>query len=139
MDTKLDRLLSGGEGQCEELLCTPHHIGYKTGYIGIDWNHFNSSVSPVVEIISMHGCAESFVARHKYLHTMGPRSGENTYQGGFAHGLHFGVVGSTDHHNAAPGSYGVGRTVLYALDVSREGIWRAIRTRMTAAASGGSD
>ena len=135
-DDRLDRLISGDESQQDRFLCTPHHIGYKTGYRGINWNLFNPSVSPLVEIISMHGCAESFDARQKYLHTMGPRSGENTYQGGLERGYHFGVVGSTDHHNAAPGSYGYGRTVLYAESLSRDSVWDALRMRMTAAASG---
>lgn len=135
-DDRLNMLLSGGEAQQERFLCTPHHIGYRTGYRGINWDRYNPSVSPVIEIISMHGCAESFEARQKYLHTMGPRSGDNTYQGGLARGYHFGVVGSTDHHNAAPGSYGYGRTVLFAEELTRDSIWNGLRNRMTAAASG---
>lgn len=135
-DERLDDLLRGSVEQQERFLCTPHHIGYRKGYRGINWDRFNPDVSPVVEIISMHGCAESFEARQKYLHTMGPRSGENTYQGGLARGYHFGVVGSTDHHNAAPGSYGYGRTVLYAETLSRDSIWNALRDRATSAASG---
>lgn len=135
-DDRLDKLLAGGLDQQDRFLCTPHHIGYKKGYRGIDWDRFNPYVSPLVEIISMHGCAESFDARQKYLHTMGPRSGENTYQGGLARGLHFGVVGSTDHHNAAPGSYGYGRTVLFAEELTRDDVWNALRDRATCAASG---
>ena len=135
-DDRLNELLRGSEEQQERFLCTPHHIGYRKGYRGINWDRYNPAVSPVVEIISMHGCAESFEARQKYLHTMGPRSGENTYQGGLGRGYHFGVVGSTDHHNAAPGSYGYGRTVLFAEKLSRESVWNGLRHRMTSAASG---
>ena len=40
-------------------MLTPHHIGYRQGYRGINWNTFDETVSPVVEIVSMHGCAES--------------------------------------------------------------------------------
>ena len=135
-DRRLDILLSGGIDQQDELLCTPHHIGYKTGYRGINWQYFNENVSPLVEIASMHGCAESFETRLKYLHTMGPRCGQNTYQGGLEQGFHFGVVGSTDHHNAAPGSYGSGRTVLYAKELTRDSIWNALRNRDTSCATG---
>ncbi len=135
-DERLNMLLAGDKEQQERFLCTPHHIGYKEGYRGICWDRYNPEVSPVIEIISMHGCAESFEARQKYLHTMGPRSGENTYQGGLGRGYHFGVVGSTDHHNAAPGSYGYGRTVLFADKLSRDSVWKGLRSRMTAAASG---
>lgn len=135
-DERLRNLLEGGEDQQERFLCTPHHIGYKQGYRGINWDEFNEAVSPVVEICSMHGCAESMETRLKYMHTMGPRSNRNTYQGGLKEGHHFGVVGSTDHHNSAPGSYGSGRTVLYADSLNRDSVWNALRNRRTLAAVG---
>ncbi|MGN0907431.1 MAG: hypothetical protein ACI4NM_09810 [Bullifex sp.] len=135
-DKRLDELLRGDESQTERFLSTPHHIGYKEGYRGISWSHFNEAVSPLVEIVSMHGCAESFEARPSYLHTMGPRSGRNTYQGGLSLGKHFGVTGSTDHHNAAPGSYGSGRTVVFLPSLTRDNVWSALRSRKTSAASG---
>lgn len=135
-DNRLTNLLNGDEKQTDRFLSTPHHIGYKEGYRGISWKHFNEKVSPVVEIVSMHGCAESYEARPMYLHTMGPRSGKNTYQGGLSLKHHFGVVGSTDHHNAAPGSYGSGRTVVFLEKLDRESVWNALKTRHTSAASG---
>jgi len=135
-DVRLKVLLSGDESQQEKFLCIPHHIGYRTGYRGINWRLFNARVSPLVEIVSMHGCAESLEAKNRYLHTMGPRYNQNTYQGGLKQGHHFGVVGSTDHHNAAPGSYGFGRTVLYADRLDRNSVWNALCNRNTAAATG---
>ena len=84
----------------------------------------------------MHGAAESTESRLKYLHTMGPRSCSNTYQGGLVLGHHFGVTGSTDHHNASPGSYGFGRTVLWADDLSRDSIWSGLVGRFTSAVTG---
>lgn len=135
-DLRLKRLLQADEGQRDRFICTPHHIGYKKGYRGINWDEFNETVSPLVEICSMHGCAESMETRLKYMHTMGPRSGLNTYQGGLSKKYHFGVCGSTDHHNSAPGSYGAGRTVLYASCLDRDEIWKSLNDRKTCAAVG---
>ncbi len=135
-DDRLTKLLNGDENQTERFLSIPHHIGYKEGYRGINWNYFNEKVSPIVEIVSMHGCAESYESRPMYLHTMGPRSEKNTYQGGLNLSKHFGVVGSTDHHNAAPGSYGSGRTVIFLPKLDREGVWNALKARHTSATSG---
>ncbi len=135
-DMRLINLVNANEDQREKYLCTPHHIGYKEGWRGISWSHYREEPSPLIEIISMHGCSESYEATPKYLHTMGPRSEMNTYQGGLQLGKHFGVVGSTDHHNSAPGSYGFGRTVLYAKALSRDSVWSALVDRATSAASG---
>ncbi len=135
-DLRLKNLIEGESSQKERFLPIPHHIGYKKGYRGINFDEFNENVSPLIEIISMHGCAESPEARIGYMHTMGPRSSTNTYQGGLKRGLHFGVTGSTDHHNAAPGSYGFGRTLLWAESLSRDNVWSSFNDRNTIALSG---
>jgi hypothetical protein len=57
-------------------------------------------------------------------------------QHGLALGHHFGVIGSTDHHSAYPGSYGHGRTGLWAKDLTRDGIWEALTERRTYALTG---
>ncbi len=114
----------------------PHHIGYHQGYRGINWAAFTPEFSPVVEIMSMHGCAESADAPRPYLHTMGPRNWESTYQYGLAQGHIVGVKGSTDHHSAHPGSYGHGRLGVWAEALTREAIWDAIHARRTVALTG---
>ncbi|MGL1890054.1 MAG: DUF3604 domain-containing protein [Spirochaetaceae bacterium] len=114
----------------------PHHIGYKQGFRGINWKTFNEDVSPVVEIISMHGCSESEDAPFSSLHTMGPRNYENTMQAGLEAGHHFGIIGSTDHHSAHPGSYGHGVMAVLSESLTRESIWDAIINRRTYAISG---
>ena len=114
----------------------PHHLGYKTGYRGINWDSFSEAASPLVEIVSMHGCCESDDAPFPYLHTMGPRNSRNTMQAGLAKGHHFGVTGSTDHHSAHPGSYGFGKTGVWAEALTREAIWEAFEKRRTFAVSG---
>lgn len=118
------------------LLLIPHHIGYQTGFRGINWESFEEALSPVIEIISMHGCAESEEAPFPYLHTMGPRVGANTMQGGLDRGLRFGVIGSTDHHNAHPGSFGHGRVAVWAQELTRDALWQALCDRRSYAVSG---
>ena len=135
-DLRLQKLIDENDPSASGVMAFPHHIGYKTGYRGIDWDSFNEKTTPLVEIISMHGCAESHDNPFRYLHTMGPRSGRNTMQGGLKDGHFFGVIGNTDHHNASPGSYGFGRTGLWADDRSRDGVWDALLSRRTVALSG---
>ena len=118
------------------VMANPHHIGYHRGSRGINWDHYDPRFAPVVEMMSMHGCAESDVSPKPYLHTMGPCDVTSTMQYGLAQGHVFGVVGSTDHHSAHPGSYGHGRMGVWAEDLAREAIWDAIFARRTYALTG---
>lgn len=119
-----------------DCMLLPHHIGYKQGYRGINWATYTQELSPVVEIMSMHGASESAEAPYPYLHTMGPRDGHSMYQYGLSQGHIVGVMGSTDHHSAHPGSYGHGRLAVWATDLTREDIWEAIQQRRTVALTG---
>jgi hypothetical protein len=119
-----------------ETLLVPHHIGYLTGYRGINWSAFTSEFSPVVEIISFHGLSEHTEAPFPYLHSMGPRDGRSTVQYGLKQGHVFGFIGSTDHHSAHPGHYGYGRLAVWAETLARNSIWDAIRARRTVALTG---
>ena len=114
----------------------PHHIGYRSGYRGLNWQAFSEEFSPVVEILSMHGLAESEDGPYPYLHGMGPRSSQGTLQHGLAMGKVVGVIGSTDHHAAYPGSYGHGRLAVWASEPTRAAIWEAIAARRTYALTG---
>jgi len=117
-------------------LVIPHHIGYSRGYRGINWGHFDEAASPFVEIYSMHGCSESDTAPYPMLHTMGPRDYGSTAEFGFKQGRRFGLVASTDHHSAYPGSWGDGRMAVYATELTRESIWSAFLNRRTYAVTG---
>lgn len=119
-----------------DCLLLPHHIGYKQGYRGINWATYTEELSPIVEIMSMHGASESPEAAYPYLHTMGPRHWHSTYQYGLSQGHIVGVMGSTDHHSAHPGSYGHGRLGVWAQDCTRDAIWDAIKRRRTVALTG---
>jgi hypothetical protein len=83
---EMRQALRGWQARGTDALLLPHHIGYKQGYRGINWQTFNPEFSPVVEIMSMHGASESPDAPYPYLHTMGPRDWHSTYQYGLAQG-----------------------------------------------------
>ncbi len=114
----------------------PHHIGYRTGARGINWDTFEEALSPVVEMISMHGCSETSLTDRPFLHSMGPSNGTNTIHHGLNRGFVFGVVGNTDHHSGFPGSYGHGRSAVFAAENTSEAIWDAIHARHTGALTG---
>lgn len=114
----------------------PHHIGYKRGSRGINWQAFTDELSPVAEIFSFHGLSESSEGPYPYLHSMGPRHEHSTAQYGWSQGRVFGVIGSTDHHNAFPGSYGFGRLGVWSESLTREAIWDALGRRRTYALTG---
>jgi hypothetical protein len=123
-------------GSSIEVVAIPHHIGYKRGQRGINWDTFSSEFSPVVEIISMHGLAEADENTRPYLHSMGPCDHRSTMQYGLEKGCVFGVIGSTDHHSAHPGSHGHGRTGIWAEGNSRSAVWEAFLERRTYALTG---
>ncbi|HCQ64656.1 MAG TPA: hypothetical protein DIU07_05515 [Rhodobacteraceae bacterium] len=117
-------------------LAFPHHIGYRTGARGINWETFDPDLSPFVEMFSMHGCAETSETDRPYLHSMGPVDGRSTMAHGLAEGHVFGVVANTDHHSGFPGSYGHGRMSLLAPAHDRNAFWEAMRARHTTALTG---
>jgi hypothetical protein len=114
----------------------PHHIGYAAGYRGIDWRHFREEITPFVEIFSLHGCSESDAAPFPMLHDMGPRDFGSTAEAGWQLGHRFGIIASTDHHSAYPGSHGDGRLGVFATALTREALWEALRARRVFAATG---
>jgi hypothetical protein len=114
----------------------PHHIGYQQGSRGINWAAFDAKLAPVAEIFSFHGSAFGSEGAYPYLHSMGPRDQRSTAQSGWEQGHVVGVVGSTDHHNAMPGSYGYGKLGVWADSLTRRDIWNAIQARRTYALTG---
>lgn len=114
----------------------PHHMGYRQGYRGANWAAFREELSPVAEVYSFHGLSVGSEGPYPYLHSMGPRHEQSTAQFGWEQGHVFGVIGSTDHHNAFPGSYGYGRLAVWAQELSRAEIWSAIAQRRTYAVTG---
>ena len=114
----------------------PHHIGYRLGARGINWGSFNEDLSPILEIVSMHGCSETSMMDRPFLHSMGPSDGHSTARHGLDQGYIFGFLGNTDHHSAYPGSYGHGRSAVYAAENDRTALWDAVGQRRTNALTG---
>lgn len=114
----------------------PHHIGYRVGARGINWQSFSEDLSPVLEMISMHGCSETSLTDRPFLHSMGPCDGANTVHNGLNSGHVFGVLGNTDHHSGYPGSYGHGRGAVYTAENTSEAVWSGIHARRTNALTG---
>jgi hypothetical protein len=119
-----------------EPLVLPHHIGYATGFRGIDWHHFDEQRSPLVEIFSNHGCSEADDAPYPYHHNMGPRFGGSTARAGLMAGHRFGFYAGTDSHDGYPGHYGHGRVGVLAERLDREHLWESLRARRTIASTG---
>lgn len=114
----------------------PHHLGYRRGARGVNWEAFTEEFSPVAEIVSMHGCSETDESSRPFLANMGPSEGRSTLRFGLAQGHRFGVIGSTDHHSAHPGSYGHGLAGVWARALTRPGLWEALGARRTFALTG---
>jgi hypothetical protein len=117
-------------------IAIPHHIGYRAGYRGINWEEYSEDCSPFVEIFSLHGCSLSTDAAYPMLHDMGPRDFCSTAEHGWGLGHKFGIVGGTDHHAAYPGSHGDGRMGVFAEANTREALFDAFNKRRVYAATG---
>ena len=130
------RALDATRARGSRAMMIPHHICYVPGFRGVNWDDFDARYSPVVEIVSMHGCGESDDGPRPYLHSMGPRDERGSMQAGLRAGHRFGVIGSTDHHAAHPGSHDHGRLGVWAPELSRDAIWQALEARRTWALTG---
>lgn len=117
-------------------IAVPHHIAYTPGYRGINWDAFDSRISPIVEVYSKHGCAMGEYADYPYYHDMGPRDTGNMVEEGLRRGYHFSFAASTDHHAGYPGSYGDGLAAVIAEDKTRQSIWDGIKAGRTYAVTG---
>lgn len=130
-----DKLLD--HAQAAAALAIPHHVGYKHGWRGANWDFFRSTTAPVVEIFSEHGCTESVRSPFPMLrHSNGGRWMANLIDRQLKQGTRFGFVASTDDHRGYPGAYGEGIVGVWSNELSRPALFEAIRSRRTFAATG---
>lgn len=118
-------------------LLIPHHPANRLGHRGADFSKRDAALSPVLEIYSEWGCAESDRAPYPYIrHTEGGRWTPNTLQALLAQGHRVGVIASSDDHLGYPGAYREGLAVVKASALTRADILDAIRKRRTYAVTG---
>lgn len=118
-------------------LIIPHHPAYAHGWRGANFKYLDTELSPVVEFYSEHGGAEHDRGPFPYMrHSMGGRWTHNTLRALLQRGARVGVVASTDDHLGYPGAYREGLTGLYAKELTREGVFEAIRARRCYAVTG---
>ena len=123
--------------EMKKALAIPHHVGYKQGWRGANWDHYRAVTSPVVEIFSEHGCCETDRSPEPMIrHSNGGRSAANMVVPQLQKGKRFGFVASSDNHRGYPGAYGEGVLGVWANDLSAESLFEAIRARRTYAATG---
>ena len=110
----------------------PHHPGYLPFWRGWDWSRLDPEVSPVVEMMSEHGNAESDRSPIRYIrHSMGGRYTKSTVQWLWKTGVRAGVIASPDDHLGYPGAYGQGLAAVWADELTPESIMEAIKARRT--------
>lgn len=115
----------------------PHHLAYKQGWRGANWDYLDPTVSPVLEIFSEHGLSERDRGPGDYIrHSNGPRWSRNTLQSALKRGFRVGVIASSDDHFGYPGAYGEGLVGLYATELTREALLDALWARRTVAVTG---
>ena len=76
----------------------PPHAGYKVGYRGMQWEKFfQSDITPLLEIFSMHGSSERDPGPYPMdMGFMGPRESGGCALSGLQKGFRFGFIASSD-------------------------------------------
>lgn len=119
-------------GKKHDAVLIPHHVGIS--WAPYDWDHFDPTVQPVVEICSKHGVFESIEGNEKR-----PDVVEGSFiQDGLARGHRFGLIGASDSHNCFEAmNTEFGLMGVYAPSLTREAVLGAIKKRRTYALTGG--
>jgi len=124
----------------QDVVAIPHHTAYLTGMRGKDWSVHDEAMSPYAELFSCHGCSESdetYVGMWQNRH-MGPGLAGGTYEDALRRGLHIGAIASGDTFGAwgVSGTFGTGLMAALASDLTRDGIWEALKARRVYGVSG---
>jgi len=117
--------------RARKAIAIPHHPAYAPGHRSKDWDHHDESLSPFVEIFSVHGSSEGDDTPLDMSSnaSMGPRVSGCSVQDGLARGYRFGIIASNDSGGGLPGRYGSGLMACYARELTREALWEAFLAR----------
>ena len=111
-----------------EAIGIPHHVSYKLGSRGKNWDTHNEKFSPFAEIYSSHGCSENDNNRFgmkTHVH-MGPGYQPTSYEAGLNKKIKVGCIASGDNHHC-PGIYDNGTICVLAKNNTKEELWDALR------------
>jgi Protein of unknown function (DUF3604) len=150
-------LLRGNDGDLGDVKVLTQQVGQLNGMIiphmhfGADWSGFDSEVYRVIEVYSQHGSAEYKDCPREipYLQKQiqkGSHSNQNSYvQKALKLGFKFGITAGSDTHSGRPGlsdwtrvcrTYPGGLTAVYAPELTRDEIWKALYERRCYATTG---
>lgn len=137
-----------------DAISIPHHpLGGPV--CPLKWDHFNPACEPVAEIYSTHGNSEHEGCRHQIYNPY--LNGRHSVQAPLEDGVQFGFIASSDTHMGLAGNHtipdfnisfsqwyfrgetrppGPGVAAVYARDLTREGIFEALRARRCYAVTG---
>jgi hypothetical protein len=115
----------------------PHHVAYRHGWRGTNWEALDPELSPVVDIHSEHGCGMESISPHPYwLHSMGGSEKSQTLIEQLKRGRRLGVTASTDNHFGHPACYNEGMVGVWCDRLDRAAVFSALRKRHTVAVTG---
>jgi hypothetical protein len=118
-------------------LMVPHHPANLRGHRGANLALRDPALSPVLEMYSEWGSAESDRGPFPYIrHSHGGRWTRNTLQYFLEEGHRLGVIASTDDHYGFPGAYRQGLAAVKTRELTRDGIFDALRNRRCYAVTG---
>ena len=120
-----------GELRGQEAIAIPHHIAYRLGARGKDWEVQDDTLSPFAEIYSVHLSSETDeeICGLRRNTKMGPCAGGQSWQDGLNRGYHIGAICSPDGDGRFPGIYNWGLAAVIAPELTRDAIWDAFQKR----------
>jgi hypothetical protein len=118
-----------------QAIAIPHHPA--GGPKNIEWDNYEERFEPLVEICSVHGNSETPGAPLQIYRSSQGSFVTNALQRGFQ----FGILASGDTHDGHPGRRSVGAPSMgiagiWATELTREAIWKALLARRTYGTSG---
>ncbi|MFW6227893.1 MAG: DUF3604 domain-containing protein [Alkalispirochaeta sp.] len=116
----------------------PHHTAYIPGFRSKNWEVQDDTLSPFMEIYSIHGSSEGepFGGGLRSNPFLGPDTSDGTYTRAIRDGRKLGVIGSTDNWGPLPGNYGRGLAAVWATELTRDALWDAFTARRVYGVSG---